>query len=63
MNVTRYVLVMTDVAYQALMMTILFWAAWALGVLIGCLLLYVVIRQGVFHGLRAHTRWIDEGKG
>lgn len=33
-----------------------------LGVVIGLLLTYVVIRQGVFHGLRAHTRWIDEGK-
>lgn len=29
---------------------------------IGLLLTYLVIRQGVFHGLRAHTRWIDEGK-
>lgn len=37
-------------------------AGWALGVIIGLLLLYVVIRQGVFHGLRAHTRWVDEGK-
>jgi len=44
------------------MMTLLTVAAWALGVVISCLLLYVVIRQGVFHGLRAHTRWIDEGK-
>lgn len=41
---------------------ILSWAAWALGFVIGCLVLYVIIRQGVFHGLRAHTRWIDDGK-
>jgi len=33
-----------------------------LGAIIGLLLLYVVIRQGVFHGLRAHTRWVDDGK-
>lgn len=32
------------------------------GLAISCLLLYVVIRMGVFHGLRAHTRWIDNGK-
>lgn len=33
-----------------------------LSFVISLLLLYVVIRQGVFHGLRAHTRWIDDGK-
>ncbi|MFJ4172733.1 hypothetical protein [Microbacterium sp. NPDC089696] len=33
-----------------------------LGTVVGLLLTYLVIRQGVFHGLRAHTRWIDEGK-
>ncbi|SEB61350.1 hypothetical protein [Microbacterium hydrocarbonoxydans] len=33
-----------------------------LGVIVGLLLTYLVIRQGVFHGLRAHTRWIDSGK-
>ncbi len=46
-----------------LLMTIGSIAAYALGVIISLLLLYVVIRQGVFHGLRAHTRWIDNGKG
>jgi hypothetical protein len=34
----------------------------ALAVIVGLLLTYVVIRQGVFHGLRAHTRWVDSGK-
>ncbi len=34
----------------------------ALGTVIGLLLTYLVIRQGVFHALRAHTRWIDSGK-
>ena len=33
-----------------------------LAVVVSCLLLYLVIRMGVFHGLRAHTRWIDDGK-
>ncbi|WP_449407302.1 hypothetical protein [Microbacterium maritypicum] len=33
-----------------------------LAIVVGLLLTYLVIRQGVFHGLRAHTRWIDEGK-
>lgn len=33
-----------------------------LGTVIVLLLTYLVIRQGVFHGLRAHTRWIDNGK-
>ncbi|WP_161804395.1 hypothetical protein [Microbacterium sp. GCS4] len=33
-----------------------------LGVVVGLLLTYLVIRQGVFYGLRAHTRWIDDGK-
>lgn len=33
-----------------------------LGVVIGLLLLYLVLRQAIFHGMRAHTRWIDEGK-
>lgn len=41
---------------------ILNFALGALAVTVGLLLLYVVIRQGVFHGLRAHTRWIDDGK-
>lgn len=30
--------------------------------LVTCLVLYLIIRMGVFHGLRAHTRWIDNGK-
>ena len=33
-----------------------------LGAFIGALILYFIIRQGVFHGMRAHTRWIDNGK-
>lgn len=37
-------------------------ALWGLGLIFFSLLLYVIIRQGVFHGLRAHTRWIDQGK-
>lgn len=52
-----------DFDQQILLATIASWTLAALGVIVACLLLYVVIRQGVFHGLRAHTRWIDEGKG
>lgn len=49
-------------ADPVLLAMLLSFSLWALGVIIGCLLLYVVIRQGVFHGLRAHTRWVDDGK-
>lgn len=35
---------------------------WLLGTFLGALILYLIIRQGVFHGMRAHTRWIDNGK-
>ncbi|PVE94977.1 hypothetical protein [Microbacterium sp. TPD7012] len=35
---------------------------WALGAFVALLLSYLVIRLGVFHGLRAHTRWVDDGK-
>ncbi|MFD5215269.1 hypothetical protein [Microbacterium sp. NPDC058345] len=52
-----------DLAYQALLLLILNISISVLGAIVGLLLLYVVIRQGVFHGLRAHTRWIDDGKG
>lgn len=34
----------------------------ALAVIVSLLLTYLVIRMGVFHGLRAHTRWVDSGK-
>lgn len=34
----------------------------ALAVVVSLLLTYLVIRMGVFHGLRAHTRWVDDGK-
>lgn len=49
-------------ADTALIVTIISIAAWALGSLIALLIFYFVIRQAIFHGLRAHTRWIDEGK-
>ncbi|MGQ7313578.1 hypothetical protein ACUOFU_17895 [Microbacterium arabinogalactanolyticum] len=49
-------------ADQTLLMLILNVSIFALATVIGLLLLYLVIRQGVFHGLRAHTRWIDSGK-
>jgi hypothetical protein len=37
-------------------------AIWIAAALVSLLLAYLVIRFGVFHGLRAHTRWVDEGK-
>lgn len=49
-------------ADPVLLAMLLSFSLWALGVIVGCLLLYLVIRQGVFHGLRAHTRWLDDGK-
>lgn len=51
-----------DFDTQIMLLTIAVYAAWALGIIIGLLLMYLVIRQGVFHGLRAHTRWVDNGK-
>lgn len=47
---------------QALLFVVLNVALYVLGAVVGLYLAYLVIRQGVFHGLRAHTRWIDEGK-
>ncbi|SIN91244.1 hypothetical protein [Agromyces cerinus] len=51
-----------DISQQLILASIAGWAAAALGLVVSLLLLYIVIRQGVFHGLRAHTRWIDNGK-
>lgn len=51
-----------DVETQLLLLNLATIAAYILGAVVGLLLTYLVIRQGVFHGLRAHTRWVDEGK-
>lgn len=51
-----------ELSQQALLVLVLNASVAILGAVIGLLLLYVVIRQGVFHGLRAHTRWVDDGK-
>jgi hypothetical protein len=51
-----------DLSNQAMLLLILNVSIVALVTIVGLLLLYVVIRQGVFHGLRAHTRWINDGK-
>ena len=51
-----------DLDTQITLLTVAAYAAWALAIIIGLLLTYLVIRQGVFHGLRAHTRWVDSGK-
>lgn len=52
-----------DLANQTMLFLILNISVIGLVTVIGLLLLYVVIRQGVFYGLRAHTKWIDNGKG
>lgn len=51
-----------DFETQAGLLTLVSILASVLGIITGLLLTYLVIRQGVFHGLRAHTRWIDDGK-
>ncbi|MFC4244270.1 hypothetical protein ACFOYW_12880 [Gryllotalpicola reticulitermitis] len=33
-----------------------------LAVLVWCLIVYLVLRLAITHGLRAHQRWIDDGK-
>ena len=60
----RYVITVRamDLEQQLFLATVASWAAIILSTVVGLLLLYVVIRQGVFHGLRAHTRWVDGGK-
>lgn len=36
---------------------------WFLGiVLFWGVVAYLVIRWGVYHGMRSHTRWVDAGK-
>ncbi|WDH80216.1 hypothetical protein PTQ19_07230 [Microbacterium esteraromaticum] len=51
-----------DFTQQTMLLIVLNVTVIVLSTLIGLLLTYLVIRQGVFHGLRAHTRWIDQGK-
>lgn len=29
---------------------------------VACVTAYAVLRFAIFHGLRAHTRWVDNGK-
>lgn len=51
-----------DFTQQTMLLIVLNVSVVILSTVIGLLLTYLVIRQGVFHGLRAHTRWIDQGK-
>jgi hypothetical protein len=37
-------------------------AAGILGIVITCLLAYLVLRLAITHAMKSHTRWIDEGK-
>lgn len=41
---------------------VMYISAWLLGFIIAMLLLYMVIRLAVTHGMKSHTRWVDEGK-
>lgn len=36
-------------------------SAWLLGTVIGLLLLYLVIRTAITHGMRSYTRWERSG--
>ncbi|MCC2029146.1 hypothetical protein KEC56_06405 [Microbacterium sp. YMB-B2] len=51
-----------DAETQALLYWTVIVVGSLLATLVTWLLLYSAIRMGVFHGLRAHTRWIDDGK-
>lgn len=51
-----------DFASQAALIWVLYITLTVLGIVIGWLLLYSAIRAGVHHGLRSHTRWVDNGK-
>lgn len=37
-------------------------SAWLLGFIIGLLVLYLVIRLAVTHGMKSYQRWLDAGK-
>jgi uncharacterized membrane-anchored protein YhcB (DUF1043 family) len=43
---------------QFTFMAIAAWAAWALGFVVGLLILYWVIRLAVTHSLRSHHLWV-----
>ena len=36
---------------------------WGVGLVVIGAALYVVVRLAVLHALKAHTRWVDGGKG
>ncbi|MFG6446061.1 hypothetical protein ACFXQA_12395 [Microbacterium sp. P07] len=37
-------------------------AVYLLGFIVGCLILFLVIRTAVLGAMKAHTRWVDAGK-
>jgi len=37
-------------------------ALYLLGFIIGCLVLFLVVRTAVLGAMKAHTRWVDGGK-
>jgi hypothetical protein len=51
-----------DFESQVALLWVVYIVGALLAIIIGWLLLYSAIRMGVHHGLRSHTRWIDDGK-
>lgn len=51
---------MTDVEILELSVHTILW--FLAGTLFWAVVLYLVIRFGVAHGMRGHTRWVDSGK-
>jgi len=54
---------MTDPETQILIQTIFTVALWLLALIISLLLLYMVIRLGITHGMLSYARQLDEDKG
>lgn len=51
-----------DVETQVLLYWTVIIVGSVLATIVAWLLLYSAIRAGVHHGLRSHTRWVDNGK-
>ena len=54
---------MTDLDTQILMQTILTVALWLLALIISLLLLYMVIRLAITHGMLSYSRQLAEDRG
>lgn len=47
---------------DSMLLVVLYVAAGLLSLLLSLMVVYLVLRQAIFHAMRAHTRWIDDGK-